>query len=90
MSQRRVQLQAAICRSIFQVEVTKENVGKSWEFFWLCLGEVVWISLLFKFHQSGQSHVTVLPAREDGKCGLVVSSCVMANVVDFGTFNSET
>lgn len=55
MSQRRVQLQAAICRSIFQVEVTKENVGKSWEFYWLCLGEVVWISLLFKFHQLAKS-----------------------------------
>lgn len=39
ISQQRVQLQGAIRRPIFLLEVTKENVGKSREFDWLCLGE---------------------------------------------------
>lgn len=34
--------------------------------------------------------MTVLPAREDEKCGLVVFGCVLAIMVDFGTFDSET
>lgn len=53
-------------------------------------GGGAWISRLFKFHQSGLSHLSVLPAREDGKCGSDVPSCVLATVVDFGTLDSET
>lgn len=51
-------------------------------------------SLLFKFRPAGFSHMTIWPAQEDRKCGLVVPSCVLAASVDSGLlmprFPSET